>query len=293
LKKYTNIGELLVDYRIRNNLSQTELAAMLDVDSRTLLRWEKNNTLIKTEKEKELVNQTFIPYQVFRNLNAEVPIPVYYDFRNRMYSLTGLSKKFPEAAWFREQIEADSPRIRPIENEEDVENILRFSYSLYKPENPVDKFMILEAVKRFPELNLVITDSSGYYAGHSVFFPISMETYQQIKDKKIKEGQITGADLINYTTSSKPVFYAYSLSADCNENYFYMFATLLRFFKSIAKEKYLFAVLTIRNLGQSDFLNKMGLHKVWEDVEEMQQLNMQVPPTLHEGTFSAFLSGIE
>ena len=64
MKKYSSIGELLIDYRTLNNISQIELASKFDLDVRTIQRWEKNITLLKADKEEEMVDITFIPYQV-------------------------------------------------------------------------------------------------------------------------------------------------------------------------------------------------------------------------------------
>jgi len=51
MKKYSNLGELLIDFRELNSLTQTDFAAKLGVDTRTIVRWEKNTTLIKPQKE--------------------------------------------------------------------------------------------------------------------------------------------------------------------------------------------------------------------------------------------------
>ena len=80
MKKYSSIGELLIDYRSLNNISQIELASEFDVDIRTIQRWEKNMTLLKPDKEEEMIDITFIPYQVIRNLSAPFSIPTFYDF---------------------------------------------------------------------------------------------------------------------------------------------------------------------------------------------------------------------
>ena len=69
MKKYYNLGELLIDYRHFNGVSQSEVASQLDVDIRTVIRWEKGESLLNPEKEKALADITFIPYQVIRNSN--------------------------------------------------------------------------------------------------------------------------------------------------------------------------------------------------------------------------------
>ena len=95
MKKYSSIGELLIDYRTLNNISQIELASKFDLDVRTIQRWEKNITLLKADKEEEMVDVTFIPYQVIRNLNAPVSIPTFYDFNKESIPCLQLLRKYP------------------------------------------------------------------------------------------------------------------------------------------------------------------------------------------------------
>ena len=64
MKKYNSLGELLIDFRKENDLSQSDFAAQMNVDVRTVQRWEKDETLIKPEKEKALADDTLLPYHV-------------------------------------------------------------------------------------------------------------------------------------------------------------------------------------------------------------------------------------
>ena len=61
MKQYFSIGELLIDYRLENDLSQMDLSSLINVDIRTIQRWEKDITLIKPGKEKEIVEETLLP----------------------------------------------------------------------------------------------------------------------------------------------------------------------------------------------------------------------------------------
>lgn len=60
MKRYDSIGELFLDYRAFHRISQLNLVSSLNVDLRTLQRWEKNETLIKLEKEEAIVLETLI-----------------------------------------------------------------------------------------------------------------------------------------------------------------------------------------------------------------------------------------
>ena len=147
MKKYTSLGELLIDYRKINNISQTNLAANLNIDVRTVQRWEKNETLIKSEKEKDIVLETLLPYQLIRNLNAAIPISTFYDFRLRKYSLTKLNNELPDADWLKARIKDFTSRISIIESELDIDHIIKDIQLQKHSPKLIDRKLIREAVK--------------------------------------------------------------------------------------------------------------------------------------------------
>lgn len=288
MKKYSSIGEILFDYRTRNSISQIDLAAQFDVDIRTILRWEKNQTLLKPEKEEAMVEITFIPYQVIRNLNAPVPIPTYYDFDLRKYSLSSISNDLPDAEWIKDKIYKTTKRLRTIENDEDINNIIRFTILQKNLEKSLNKDLIIAAVKHVPELNLIVTDTSGNYAGHCVYFPLSFETYLKIKTKELKEKDLKVEDLVNYKTQDIPVFYCHSITADCNENFFFTIGEVLMFFRDIPIKNYIYALLTSR-YDSYDMSKQLGVSMIWEDKEAQKEYGMISAPRLYEGNFIEFL----
>ena len=288
MKKYNSLSELLSDYRILNNISQVDLAAKMNVDIRTVIRWEANETLIKSEKEEELVDETFIPYQVIRNLNASVAIPTFYDFSLRKYALAELSVELPDADWIKAQMDNPTKRIRTISFESDIDNIIRYAQFLYNTPKPIHKELIREAAKLLPELNLIISDSSGYYSGHCVIFPMSLSTYQKLKDREIIESQLTINDLVDYRKESCPVFHFYDITADCNENVYYLVGDFLKFFRDQPLTDYLVSSLTTRS--DSYEINKqLGMNLVWEDREEQESLGTKAPPRFYTGNYKDFL----
>ena len=288
MKKYLSLGELLIDYRNLNDLSQTDLAVQLNVDIRTVIRWEKDETLVKSEKEEELVEETFIPYQVIRNLNATVAIPTYYDFRIRKYSLAEISNELPETEWLKAQIEKPTERVRAIEFKSDIDSILRYSQFQHNLNKPLNRQLIIEAVKILPELNLIIVDDAGYYSGHCVVFSINSDTYKKLKDHEILEGEITLEDLTDFRKESKSIFYFYDVTADCNENTFYIAGAVLKFFKELQNEDYIVSSLTHRH--DSYGLNThLGLQLIWEDEEVRDILGVETQARFYEGDFKKFL----
>ena len=145
MKKYSSIGELLIDYRTLNNISQIELASKFDLDIRTIQRWEKNITLLKADKEEEMVDITFIPYQVIRNLNAPVSIPTFYDFNTRKYSLSVIAQELPNPNWIKSKMNNTTERLRTISHNSDIDDIIRCSLIQKHISKPIRKELILKA----------------------------------------------------------------------------------------------------------------------------------------------------
>ncbi len=289
MKKYSSIGELLIDYRTLNNISQIELASEFEVDIRTIQRWEKNITLLKPDKEEEMVDVTFIPYQVIRNLNAPVSIPTFYDLELRKYSLSSIGTELPNPHWVESKMNYATERLRTISHNSDIDNIIRCSLVQKHISKPIRKELILKAVTLLPELNSILFDSSGYYAGHIVFFPITQSCYTKIRDKSMKEEDLSELDFIDYKKEDNPVFYAYDISTDCNENMYYISGALLRFFKELNNKKYLYASYASRD-DTYEFNKQLRVTIVWEDKIKQKELKSKAPPRLYEGNFEIFFN---
>lgn len=289
MKKYTSIGELLRDYREDCKMSQADFAAKVNVDIRTVHRWEKNITLLNPEKEDALVQETLLPHQLIRNLNSSITIPTYYDFRIRKYSLNNVSTKLPNAFWFKEQIDITTDRIKPINFEDDIEYIMKYMQFHKNPSDIVNRQIIQEAIKMLPELNVIINDDSGYYAGHCICFPLKLESYEKLKNREILESQLSIKDLANYKTQSEPIIYEYDISADCNDNIFYIVTYLFRFFNNLSGSKYIYSALTSRS-DSLELAKHIGLKIIWEDKTELEKLGLEVPLRFMEGNFKDFLA---
>ena len=289
MKKYTSLGELLIDYRKIDNISQADFAANLNVDVRTITRWEKNITLLKLEKEDALVQETLMPHQLIRNLNTNKPIPTYYDFVVRKYSLNEVSTKLPKASWFKEQINIITERIRPINFETDIDYIMKFIRFQKTAVHIVNRQVIREAIKLLPELNLVITDDAGNYAGHNIVFPLKPDVYEKLKNRKILDTELSVNDLTNWKVQTKPIFHTYDITVDCNDNGYYLLAAIFRFFKKLNTKDYICSSYTFRN-DNLDNSRDIGYQVIWEDKEEQERLGLEIPPRFMEGDFKDFLS---
>lgn len=287
MKQYHSLGELLIDYRTFHDLSQSELASKFDVDIRSVQRWESNQTLVKPNKEKDIVDVTLFPYQLIRNLNAAVPIPTYYDFRINKYALTELAEELPEASWFKDQMNNSTERIRLFDYEKDFKYLLKFMQFHKNIPNNIRQ-VIRESIRLIPELNLIVTDESGFYSGHSLVFPITKQTYDRLKSKEISENEITVSDLVNYKTQDQIILYGFDITADCNDNIFYLFNQLFRFFRDLSNQNYLYCCTSLR-YDSHKLIADLGLNVIWKEKNEKNNLGLVFSPHFQEGDFREFL----
>ncbi len=287
MRKYEEIGELLVDFRKINGISQSDFAGMLDVDIRTVQRWENGTTLIKPEKEREIVLATLLPYQLIRNLNANVPIPTYYDFSLRKYSLNELNNKLPDASWFKANLEKGTRRIRPLDHETDIDYLERYM-QFHKKINRNLSEVIRESTRLLPKMNLIITDDSGHYSGHSLIFPIRTETYERLRSRQMDESELTIEDLIEPSRMERPIYYGFDITADCNDNIFYISGQLLRVIRDDPQQDYIYCAQPFR-YDNYELNQDIGLRVVWEGKKGTNRYGLEVAPRFQEGNFRDFL----
>ncbi|WP_194766260.1 helix-turn-helix domain-containing protein [Tamlana sp. I1] len=288
MKRYYSIGELFSDYREFNALSQTEFAAQIKVDLRTIQRWEKDLTLVKSEKEEDIVLATLMPYQLIHNLNATVPIPTYYSFKTRKYALSEQNNELPNLSWYKDQIELKSDNLRTIDFDLDIKHIDQFIDTQKHDDSYVNEELIKEAIRLLPELNFVFTGKTGYYAGHCIVLPLKEEAYKKLRTREITNKNLRAGDLVNYKQMERPIFYRYDITGDCNDTIFYVMAAFFRFFRDLENKNYLLCGYTERDDNYNLNL-QIGLKNVWEDKVLQEELNLDFPPRFIEGDFNAFL----
>jgi transcriptional regulator with XRE-family HTH domain len=288
MKQYFSIGALLIDYRHDRELSQMDLSSMINVDVRTIQRWEKDITLIKPDKEKEIAETTLLPYQLIRNLNATVPIPTYYDFRIRKYSLTELNNELPHASWLKDRVKELSDRIRTIQLQSDID-ILRKDLLLQKNnEEPISRNVMSRAIELLPELNRIIMDDFGNYSGHCITLPLSLEAYEQLKNKEISGKDINLHHLVNYKTMDEPIFFNYDITADCNDNLFYLAHEYLNFFRELTTS-HKYCSFTMR-YDSFQINEELGLKLIWENPIQRDGLGLEYYPRFYDGNFNDYFA---
>jgi transcriptional regulator with XRE-family HTH domain len=289
MKKYDSIGRLFIAYRNFNKLSQTEYASILNVDLRTVQRWEKELTLIKSEKEEDIVLATLMPYQLIHNLNATVPIPTFYDFNTRKYSLSQQTNELPKLSWYIDQIDITTNNIRTIDFDFDIKHIDQFINSQKRDKSYVNNDLIKETIRLLPELNFVFTGKAGYYAGHCIVLPLKEDVYIKLRNRELSNKDLRAHHLTNYTLLEQPIFYRYDITGDCNDTIFYVMASFFRFFREIENKNYIMCGYTERDDNYNLNL-QVGLKVVWEDRALQDALGLKEPPRFVEGNFNDYLA---
>ena len=290
---YTTLGALLKDYRKFNNLSQSDFAHNVNVDLRSVQRWEKGLTLLKSDKEEDVVLETLLPYQLIRNLNTTVPIPTFYDFKIRKYSLHERTNDLPKAGGFKEQIDISTNQLRKIDFDLDKKYIKRFIHSQKKDDTYLNEDLIKESIRLLPELNLILTSDSGYYLGHCIILPLKENAYKKLRNRELTNKDLRASDLVNYKLMERPVFYNYDTTADCNDTIFYIITAFLRFFRDVENRDYLFCSYSERDDGFKFSQQISGMKIVWEDKELQKKLGTEFPPRFIEGSYNDFLADLE
>ncbi|PQB04183.1 helix-turn-helix domain-containing protein [Aureitalea marina] len=281
MKKYPDLGTLLLDYRKAHDMTQIDLAAMLDVDSRTVARWERNVTLVHPEKEKFLVQQLSIPHQVIHNLNSERPIAVFYDIERRMYSHSIMGSLIKDANWFKNEIEVEEDRLTTFSSREDADFVHRVK-ALHTHLPGLDIRILQEAANRLPELNLMLDDQSGFYAGQIAVLPLRMSSYLELRDRKRTEEELRVGDL-SMNPSEGTVFYFYSLYADSMVSAFYLMSRFFGYFRKMKFNDYTISGIVYRE-HTAHLWRQTGMKILWQD--ENPHLEILV-----EGNLDMYLFG--
>jgi len=229
MKKYYSLGALLKDYRQFQNLTQSDLSDKLEIDVRTYQRWEQDQTNIGGEKVGGLVEKTLLPHQLIRNLNATDPIPTFFNFKTQKYSLSELSNEIPDVEWYKKKMDRTTSNMRTMDVAYDFDYMMTY---LNIPEHYHHKLkkVIRETIKIVPQLNQVITDELGYYSGFSLVVPITKEARELFRNRELISEQLTIDQITDYKFQEKPIFFVFSVSADCNDNIQYLIGNIISFF---------------------------------------------------------------
>lgn len=228
MKKYYNLMELLKEYRQANLLTQEDLADRLEVDVRSIIRWENGLTKIVREKEATIAELLSIPFQVIRNLNADPPFATYYDIVRRNYANSAIGSVIMHASFFIDEFPKEDKNLRTISHATELRVILNHRKEVSKS-GVLDAAVLIEAAKMLPELNLVAVDHSNFFAGHLCVLPLTQSSMEKLINKELNSWDIKQHHLES-KTSVPNQFFVYSTYADSIASAYYLMHRLFGYF---------------------------------------------------------------
>lgn len=281
MKKYGNIAELLTEYREHKGLTQVDLAALLDVDSRSIMRWEKGLTQVSRNSEADFARKLSIPFQVIRNLNSDPPITIYYDLDSRLYAHTALGTVISSASFFKDEYPEEEGSVKPINTVREVQFAINHHNEGTDPK-PEAIDLLMRAAKLLPDLNLISLDQSMYFSGYVVTLPLKNGPFEALLNNDISLEQLTTEQLQPQPVEN-PCFLVVAIYADSIPAAYYLMRPFFDYFRTHKFPKYKVAALAPR---------AQTLH-LWQETG----LKVKYPelvneyPVLVEGDFDMFLFG--
>jgi transcriptional regulator with XRE-family HTH domain len=270
MKKYQSLADLLIDVRAAKNMTQLDLAVELDIDIRTIKRWESGDTLFKDRMEVEVARKLNIPYQVIHNLNSSRPIPMYYDIENRQFASTIGGLRIPEAKWLKFKLATEDSLFRTIDPEADFE-IIQSIFEIQGLTRPCTIDILKKAVQFAPDVNVVFHDQSGFYAGHLILLKIRSEFYDQLTQNLESLQSFSAFDIDNNADNEgNPIYLFYSHYADSLANSYYVMSRLFSFFETNHSKNHRFCAVESRPSNIA-LAKQMGMNEITRDTRSNNQ----------------------
>jgi hypothetical protein len=270
--RYESIGQLLNDYQILYSYSQVQMSELLNVDERTFRRWKKNENIITDGNIKDIAEKTGISFEVLFRLNHDYP--TLYDMETNRYTQCFFNKEYVNKKIIQNELfnSNEEGKIIKIRNKKNINHIFRFNFPKTHYDINKAKYLIEYTSEILPELNLIINDPIGFYSGHVICFPLSLNTFEKMLTKSIKEFEIT-KDLLLVPPWKEPLcLHFFSFYATCS-TYVYCLIKRLIYYLHLNYPK---------NIDPETILSKYSISK--DGIELCKKLDFEVQYHDHEDT---------
>jgi hypothetical protein len=194
----------------------------------------------------------------------------------------------PDANWFRDQLDKKTDRLMQIDFEKDFDYLIKYM-GMHRNLNKNIKNVIQEGIKMVPEMNHILHDDSGYYAAHSIILPITNEAYLKLRSNQLKDVDLELSDITNYKLQKTPIFLAFDVTADCNENFYHIINPCIHFLQSLPNQNYIYCGIPYRH-DNYELTEKAGLKIIWEDKIKNIERKGHFSRRFIEGNFTQFLN---
>jgi transcriptional regulator with XRE-family HTH domain len=154
LKTYTDLGALLHDYRRTHKIKQTNLADDIDIDPKTLSRWERGSSPAQ-EKLVQLAQRTLLPIELLLRLAYE--IPTLYNVTSHRMAYSRFDTDFVNKRLLKDELfdgGLDSS-IEITHARESLPEVLKQKRQIYKKDRWTADKVIERSAELAPAFNLV------------------------------------------------------------------------------------------------------------------------------------------
>ncbi len=291
LELFVELGSLLKTWRKFTSTTQAELARRIGCDPRQVRRWERAGTRVSLETAHEISSHTGIPMAVIHDLLQRRP--VYYSCTKRRYAYSAAEfsvRPRPDAVLALPDEAGVIGTVTEISAMSQIRPILAYDHAIYPTAKPVRASVIAAAARTLPELNLFCSDTWDQYSGHLVCFPMSASTYEDLREQRNSEGDLTEDQV---TAQSVPsVFYFYSIYAPTIGFSSMLLRRAAKYFlRKSALDDALVAGYTVTKEGE-DLCRDLGMREVYSSASERLALGTEVAPVLFETTVGCLRQGL-
>ncbi len=215
LRRYASLGSLLLDVRTARKHTQQQMADELGVPPKTYGRWERNESRASPGHLERLSSILRLPFEVVLRLNHGFPT-LYHTGSHRFQTCT-FDRDFVNQKVLREQLfdGSEEGRIEPVGHGDNLGLILADRRLVFPRRLFVAQSVLSRAIDLLPELNFIVRDPKGHYAGHILSIPLAKPSVDALLAQRIQESDIKLDDLFP-GSDPLPAVHFYSLFATCS-----------------------------------------------------------------------------
>lgn len=289
LKRYSNLGTLLSDYRDTLGIKQAVLAAEINVDPKTLSRWENQNNPGQ-ENLLRLAQRTLFPFELLVRLAHGIPT-LYNVTSHRMaystFDTDFINKKLLRDELFDAGADID---IEITHASESLADVLKHKRHIYSKKRWVADEVLARASTLAATVNLVARGHHGTYVGHLFTLPLKKTAHHELRTQKRHEGDIASADLITPDSPDLGTLHIYSFHASTSHVAYAILQHLVRALMLSWEHLVECDCSLTRYPVTEDGLElstKMGLKQVFADPREHTRFKTEIIPEFREARFGS------
>lgn len=287
LTSYSNLGALLSSYRDKFRIKQAALAGEIDVDPKTLSRWENQNNLSQ-ENLLRLAKRTLFPFELLVRLAHG--IPTLYNITSHRMAYSTFDTDFINRKLLQEELfnAGADDNIEITRASESLDDVLKQKRQIYSKDRWVPNEVLAQASRLAASLNLVARGHHGTYVGHLFTLPLKKAAHNALRTQERHEGDIRSVDLISPDNPDLGTLHIYSFHASTSHVAYAILQHLVRALMLDWEHLVECDCSLTRYPVTEDGLElsiKMGLRQVFPDPREHTRFKTEIIPEFREGRF--------